>query len=160
MFQSLQSFFGFGSGGGFGQFPGGHPFGMGFGQFRERYRCFSMVFSTKTSEEITHGGKIIMPPSALEKLSRLNISYPMLFKLSSGSNDNCTHCGVLEFVAEEGRVYVPHWVSGKKIHCAPLPSPFLSLSLSPLPLSRCTCMHKLLLSILISDDQPALHPRW
>ena len=69
-----------------------------------------MVFSTKTSEEITHGGKIIMPPSALEKLSRLNISYPMLFKLSSGNNDSHTHCGVLEFVAEEGRIYVPHWV--------------------------------------------------
>ena len=69
-----------------------------------------MVFSTKTSEEITHGGKIIMPPSALEKLSRLNISYPMLFKLSNGKHDRHTHCGVLEFVAEEGRIYVPHWV--------------------------------------------------
>lgn len=70
-----------------------------------------MVFSTKTSEEITHGGKIIMPPSALEKLSRLNISYPMLFRLSIG--DHQTHCGVLEFVAEEGRIYVPHWVKGR-----------------------------------------------
>ena len=50
-----------------------------------------------------------MPPSALEKLARLNISYPMLFKLSN--KDRSTHCGVLEFVAEEGRVYVPHWVS-------------------------------------------------
>ena len=41
--------------------------------FREQYRCYSMVFSTKDSEEIKHGGKIIMPPSALEKLARLNI---------------------------------------------------------------------------------------
>ena len=106
-----QAMFGFGGGGGgFGEpFPG-HPFGVGFGQFRERYRCFSMVFSNKTSEEITHGGKIIMPPSALEKLSRLNISYPMLFRLSNGAQDRQTHCGVLEFVAEEGRIYVPHWV--------------------------------------------------
>ena len=89
-----------------------------------------MVFSTKTSEEITHGGKIIMPPSALEKLSRLNISYPMLFKLSSGNNDSCTHCGVLEFVAEEGRIYVPHWV---RVSLSLPPSFLLSLSLSLSP---------------------------
>ena len=88
-----------------------------------------MVFSTKTSEEITHGGKIIMPPSALEKLSRLNISYPMLFKLSSGNSDSCTHCGVLEFVAEEGRIYVPHWVGGLSLPPSLLPPPPLSLSL-------------------------------
>ncbi len=69
-----------------------------------------MVFSNKTSEEITHGGKIIMPPSALEKLARLNISYPMLFKLSNTKKNTKTHCGVLEFVAEEGRIYVPLWV--------------------------------------------------
>lgn len=73
-----------------------------------------MVFSTKSSqEEITHGGKIIMPPSALEKLARLNISYPMLFKLSNTKKDCETHCGVLEFVAEEGRIYVPLWVGLK-----------------------------------------------
>ena len=81
-------------------------------EFREQYRCYSMVFSQKDSEEIKHGGKIIMPPSALEKLARLNISYPMLFKLTNAKQDRCTHCGVLEFVAEEGRIYVPHWVSG------------------------------------------------
>lgn len=69
-----------------------------------------MVFSNKNSEEITHGGKIIMPPSALEKLAHLNITYPMLFKLSNTKRETQTHCGVLEFVAEEGRIYIPHWV--------------------------------------------------
>ena len=51
-----------------------------------------------------------MPPSALEKPSRLNISYPILFKLSNRAQDHHTHCGVLEFVAEAGRIYIPHWV--------------------------------------------------
>jgi len=23
-----------------------------------------------------------------------------------------THCGVLEFVADEGRIYIPYWVGG------------------------------------------------
>lgn len=81
------------------------------GRFREQFRCYSMVFSSKESVEVKHGGKIIMPPSALQKLARLNISYPMLFKLSSDKSGLSSHCGVLEFVAEEGRIYVPHWVS-------------------------------------------------
>jgi len=32
----------------------------------------------------------------------------MLFELAKGAQK--THAGVLEFIAEEGRVYLPHWV--------------------------------------------------
>lgn len=52
-----------------------------------------------------------MPPSALSELTRLNIQYPMLFKLVTSNRSKSTHCGVLEFVAEEGKIYIPHWVS-------------------------------------------------
>lgn len=41
---------------------------------------------------------------------RLNITYPMLFKLTNKNSDRMTHCGVLEFVADEGICYLPHWV--------------------------------------------------
>ncbi|PZC78649.1 hypothetical protein B5X24_HaOG201948 [Helicoverpa armigera] len=51
-----------------------------------------------------------MPPSALEQLTRLNIEYPMIFKLTNKKTKRITHCGVLEFVADEGRVYLPHWM--------------------------------------------------
>lgn len=34
----------------------------------------------------------------------------MLFKVDSPSTGRSTHCGVLEFVADEGVVYMPHWV--------------------------------------------------
>jgi outer membrane receptor for monomeric catechols len=51
-----------------------------------------------------------MPPSALEKLTRLEIAYPMLFELINGRQQKVTHAGVLEFIAEEGRVYLPYWV--------------------------------------------------
>ena len=83
--------------------------------FSNDYRCYSTSFgalSDEKSKEIQRGGKIIMPPSALDQLSRLNISYPMLFKLTNkgkGSNRS-THCGVLEFVAEEGVVFLPYWM--------------------------------------------------
>lgn len=36
----------------------------------------------------------------------------MLFKLTNKNSDRMTHCGVLEFVADEGICYLPHWVSG------------------------------------------------
>ncbi|EDO26153.1 predicted protein, partial [Nematostella vectensis] len=53
---------------------------------------------------------VIMPPSALDQLSMLNIVYPMLFKLTNNRIDRSTHCGVLEFVADEGKIYLPHWM--------------------------------------------------
>ena len=66
-------------------------------------------------EHLNYGGKIIMPPSALEKLTRLHITYPMLFELINGQVETHTHAGVLEFVAEEGKVYLPHWVGEVRV---------------------------------------------
>ena len=34
----------------------------------------------------------------------------MLFRLENRSSGQATHTGVLEFIAEEGMVYVPYWV--------------------------------------------------
>ncbi|KAL1130875.1 hypothetical protein AAG570_012116 [Ranatra chinensis] len=61
-------------------------------------------------DDIEHGGKILLPPSILDTLSRLNISYPMLFKLKNPSVDKTTHCGVLEFTADEDTICVPTWI--------------------------------------------------
>ena len=52
-----------------------------------------------------------MPPSALDQLTRLNIVYPMLFKLTNPRAGQVTNCGVLEFVADEGKIYLPYWAS-------------------------------------------------
>lgn len=58
-----------------------------------------------------HGGKVFLPASALDKLTRLHISYPMLFELLNGRvSDKVTHASVLEFTAEEGKIYMPHWL--------------------------------------------------
>lgn len=43
--------------------------------------------------------------------ARLDIQYPMLFSLSNPGAGRVSHAGVLEFLAEPGRVYLPHWVS-------------------------------------------------
>lgn len=52
-----------------------------------------------------------MPPSALDQLTRLNVVYPMLFKLTNSKKSRITHAGVLEFVADEGKIYIPYWVN-------------------------------------------------
>ena len=40
----------------------------------------------------------------------LQIDYPMLFELNNPNAGRVTHCGVLEFVADEGLIYLPYWV--------------------------------------------------
>ncbi len=53
---------------------------------------------------LTH--KRTLPLSA----ASLHIEYPMLFRASNTAAGRTTHCGVLEFVAQEGHVYLPRWV--------------------------------------------------
>ncbi|XP_062854358.1 ubiquitin recognition factor in ER-associated degradation protein 1 [Trichomycterus rosablanca] len=90
-----------------------HPLPRAFhSRFSTQYRCYSvsMLAGPNDRSDVEKGGKIIMPPSALDQLSRLNITYPMLFKLTNKNSDRMTHCGVLEFVADEGICYLPHWM--------------------------------------------------
>ncbi|KAK9129601.1 hypothetical protein Sjap_010088 [Stephania japonica] len=51
-----------------------------------------------------------MPPSALDRLASLHIDYPMLFELRNAATERVSHCGVLEFIAEEGMIYMPYWM--------------------------------------------------
>merc|ERR1712023_346645 len=52
-----------------------------------------------------------MPQSALERLAHLEITYPMIFEISNPQyNEHKLHCGVLEFIAQEGMVYLPFWM--------------------------------------------------
>ena len=76
--------------------------------FEEQYHCYSMAFSGRSHLE--DGDKILLPPSALDALARMNVEYPMLFELTNFAPEKKTHCGVLEFSAEEGKVYIPFWM--------------------------------------------------
>ncbi|KAE8705665.1 Ubiquitin fusion degradation protein 1-like protein [Hibiscus syriacus] len=40
----------------------------------------------------------------------LDIEYPMLFGLTNAPVGLVSHCGVLEFVADEGLIYLPYWM--------------------------------------------------
>jgi ubiquitin fusion degradation protein 1 len=54
---------------------------------------------------------VIMPPSALATLTSLDLESPWMFQLRNPSDSAAsTHAGVLEFIAEEGIVYLPYWM--------------------------------------------------
>ncbi|KAM3376938.1 ubiquitin recognition factor in ER-associated degradation protein 1 isoform X2 [Capsicum galapagoense] len=76
--------------------------------FEQTYRCYPTSFIDKP--QIENGDKIIIPPSALDRLASLHIDYPMLFELRNTSTERVSHCGVLEFIAEEGMIYMPYWM--------------------------------------------------
>ncbi|KAH3675439.1 hypothetical protein WICMUC_002728 [Wickerhamomyces mucosus] len=69
-----------------------------------------MMPKSLRKDDANYGGKIFLPPSSLNRLTMLNIRYPMLFELFNEDKNVKTHSGVLEFVAEEGRVYIPQWM--------------------------------------------------
>ena len=90
---------------------GGYGGGYTARKFDEYYRCYPIaMLAGPERPAANHGGKVFMPASALDKLTRLHISYPMLFELINGRADKLTHAGVLEFTAEEGKIYLPYWL--------------------------------------------------
>eukprot|EP00211_Chloroparvula_japonica_P007279 CAMPEP_0119123890 /NCGR_PEP_ID=MMETSP1310-20130426/3681_1 /TAXON_ID=464262 /ORGANISM="Genus nov. species nov., Strain RCC2339" /LENGTH=335 /DNA_ID=CAMNT_0007113763 /DNA_START=46 /DNA_END=1053 /DNA_ORIENTATION=+ len=86
----------------------GYPGGPGGGTFSRPYRCFSGALSGK--EMIEEGGKVILPPSALQELTQLGVEYPMLFRVEREGSGPKTHCGVLQFDADEGTCCMPFWM--------------------------------------------------
>lgn len=95
-------------------------------RFDELYRAYPVAMMPGSEREnVNHGGKVIMPPSALDKLTRLHITYPMLFELVNGTKETKTHAGVLEFIAEEGKIYLPYWVCIVFQICSYSPIPWI-----------------------------------
>ncbi|KAI8108499.1 hypothetical protein M9434_006524 [Picochlorum sp. BPE23] len=83
-------------------------FGGGQQHFEAHFRCYPVSFIEKSSAE--QGDKIFLPPTALNRLAQLHIEYPMLFRAENSRAGRFTHCGVLEFIADEGSAYLPYWM--------------------------------------------------
>ncbi|KAJ8768739.1 hypothetical protein K2173_023643 [Erythroxylum novogranatense] len=80
-----------------------------YGVFERLYRCHPL--SSIGKSHLEHGNQIIMPRSALALLLDLEVDeYPMLFKIENRPSERLSHCGVSEFTAEEGSVYLPKWM--------------------------------------------------
>ncbi|CDP10163.1 unnamed protein product [Coffea canephora] len=70
--------------------------------FEQSYNCFP-VSHIKDREYLEDGNRIVMPPSALERLVYMD-------NIHGGGSQQVSHCGVLEFSVDEGFVYVPEWM--------------------------------------------------
>lgn len=75
--------------------------------FNGMYRVFSIACK---KGELEGGDKILLPAGALDHLARLKVSYPMMFQIVNPQSGKKTHCGVMEFSAEEGVAYLPYWM--------------------------------------------------
>ncbi|GAA5848323.1 hypothetical protein JCM8547_004478 [Rhodosporidiobolus lusitaniae] len=99
---------------------GGHAFARPpASAFRRQYRAYSTAILEVQQgrsysggrSNLMFGGKIVMPPSALEELTQLDIELPINFEITNPANpDLNTHVGVLEFIADEGCVNLPQWI--------------------------------------------------
>ncbi|KAI6045693.1 UFD1-domain-containing protein [Pisolithus marmoratus] len=80
--------------------------------FDEYLRAYSLaMLHGPERENVSYGGKIIMPQSALAHLTRLDLESPWMFQLRNPANPAAsTHAGVLEFIADEGVVHLPYWM--------------------------------------------------
>ncbi|KAI0819519.1 UFD1-domain-containing protein [Trametes gibbosa] len=80
--------------------------------YDEYFKAYSVaLLPGRQRDNLSYGGKIIMPPSALANLSAMELENPWMFKLRNPANPAAsTHSGVLEFIAEEGCVHLPYWM--------------------------------------------------
>jgi len=61
-------------------------------------------------QDLEAGNRLVLPPSALDRLTKLGAPSPMLFEISDLEGRLRTHGGVLEFVAPEETCYLPFWM--------------------------------------------------
>jgi len=85
------------------------------GPWSRKLHAYPPVFSQKDeTQNIETGDKVLLPASCLQELSSRHIQYPMMFRIRTNINNpalaRTSHCSVLEFDAEEGRVYMPTWM--------------------------------------------------
>ena len=77
--------------------------------FIEIYRAFPANIMGR--DEIDPTNNVILPPSALKKLSCMknfgDTKNPILFRILNIQLNIYTHCGVFDFTAEEGTCYLP-----------------------------------------------------
>eukprot|EP00040_Diaphanoeca_grandis_P005876 m.34893 g.34893 ORF g.34893 m.34893 type:complete len:327 (+) comp17052_c0_seq1:134-1114(+) len=79
--------------------------------FEKTYVCNSVMMMPGAARKSANvGGKIFLPPNALDTLTRLNIEYPMIFSVSCSKTGRKTHSGVLEFIADPGHCFLPGWM--------------------------------------------------
>ncbi|KAK1367434.1 Ubiquitin fusion degradation 1 [Heracleum sosnowskyi] len=75
------------------------------------FRLQSFPLSHMNKTHLENGNRIIMPASAIHSvMPRRKIKCPMTFEITNLDSGKNSHCGVVEFSAEDGCVYIPDWM--------------------------------------------------
>ena len=75
--------------------------------YTHTFTAISGLFAAR--EDVDNGGKVLLPASVLGEISTMELVYPLQFEVKTFKGTK-THCGVLEFVADEGQVVMPQWM--------------------------------------------------
>ncbi|TVU21954.1 hypothetical protein EJB05_31625 [Eragrostis curvula] len=76
--------------------------------FVQYYRCLPTSYLGR-GDIVEDGNKVFLPTSAVDRVCSLNLEWPLHFRIQNPSTGRASHCGMLEFVAEEGFIHVPTW---------------------------------------------------
>jgi len=60
--------------------------------------------------DLEKGDKVLLPSIILQKLSDSDIKGPIIFELTNTTSNKVSHCGVMDFTADEGCAYLPRWM--------------------------------------------------
>lgn len=83
--------------------------------FQKEYLCYSLSTletGNLNTKKLEFSDKIVLPCSALDILSRFQSfdSSPMTFRLNKSGSLNCIYAGVIDFSADDRKMYVPRWM--------------------------------------------------
>ena len=79
-----------------------------FVSFEFYLKAYPIMFLDRP--DLEKGDKIILPPNILQKLSGSEIKGPMVFEVKNPNSQKKSHCGIMDFTADEGCVYLPSWM--------------------------------------------------
>ena len=71
-------------------------------------KIYPITFLGRT--ELEKGDKILLPPEILKKISDSDLKGPIVFEMKNHNSKRRSHCGVMEFTADEGCAYLPRWM--------------------------------------------------
>ncbi|WUR04099.1 ubiquitin fusion degradation protein 1 (UFD1) [Vairimorpha necatrix] len=81
-----------------------------FGRWSENPTWKLKSYKFQEEDPNNYGGKVFLPQSVLEDFVVLQIQPPYTFQIERTDKSKSTHCGVLEFTAEEDSVFIPRWI--------------------------------------------------
>lgn len=79
---------------------------------RGLYKAVGIIEALPNNPEWNYGGKVCLPPQCLERIVRTGTNIPrlMVFNVQTATKNRCVKCGVIDFTAANGEIWMPEWM--------------------------------------------------